>query len=387
LSAMFFLFPPTNIAHADWVHRVHPGETLSSISKYYGITVDTLLGNNQYITDANMVYTGQVLIIPGPNKQAYQVKSGDTLFGISRKFEISVSLLADFNQLNNPDSLNIGQVLIIPRVYVVKAGDTLHKIASNYGITPKDIAQENILQDINMLFIGQTLFIPYQLIEREDLMANERYLSAISAKFPNTFYYKGFGGNKQVALTFDDGPGKTITPQVLDVLKQYGVSATFFLLGSNMAGNEDIVRRAVAEGHTIANHTWNHPDLRTLSDEQLQEEMKLQENEIKAITGLTPALMRPPYGFTNDGALNNLSRMGYRVINWTVDSKDWRDHNVDQILINVIPDVRDGSIILMHDYLTHTTTRQALPEIIQTLKWQGYTFVTVDKMLGVKAYK
>lgn len=387
IGAIIFICMASRVVHADWVHRIQPGETLSNISKYYGMTVDTLLGNNQYITNPNTVYSGQVIIIPGPNKQSYQVKAGDTLFEISRKFDISLSLLADYNKLNDLNSINIGQVLMIPRVYVVKAGDTLYKIASEYDITPKDIAQENNLNDINMLFIGQTLFIPYQLIEREDLLANERYLSAISDKFPNTFYYKGKSGNKQIALTFDDGPGKTITPEILDVLKEYDVNATFFLLGSNMAGKEDIVKRAVAEGHTIANHTWNHLDLRTLNEEQLKQELKLQENEIKAITGLTPALMRPPYGFINDSTLNNLSHIGYRVINWTVDSKDWRDHNADQVLINTIPNIRDGSIILMHDYLTHATTQKALPEIIQTLKDQGYTFVTVDKLIGVQAYR
>lgn len=386
IIGMFFLCI-TNLAYADQVHRVLPNETLSGIAKQYGITTDTLLGNNQYIINSERIYPGQVLIVPSSNKQAYLVKPGDTLFLIARQFGVSTEFLMDANQIANPNILYAGQILMVPKIYSVKAGDTLSKISLILGVNMMDLAVENNLADINKLSVGQPLIIPFQSREQEDLADVEKALSAIASRFPDTFYYKGTLGKRQVALTFDDGPGRTITPQVLDVLKTYEVQATFFLLGSNMPGNSEIVKRAVAEGHIIGNHTWFHPDIRTLGEVDLRNEMSLTETKITEVTGLQTVLMRPPYGFASDRNLQQLSGMGYKVIKWSVDSNDWRDRDVDQVLINTMPDVRDGSIILMHDYLTHSTTKEALPEIIQSLKRQGYTFVTIDELLDINAYK
>ena len=188
-------------------------------------------------------------------------------------------------------------------------------------------------------------------------------------------------------MTFDDGPDKDTTAATLDLLKRYRVPATFFLVGSNVTGNADIIKRIVKEGHTIASHTWGHPDLRTLTQPQLTGQVMNLENALKEITGLKTALIRPPYGFVSDDNIRQLSGMGYSVIKWSVDTNDWRDRNIDQVLINTMPDIRDGSIVLMHDYQKDSVIRQVLPEIIQSLRWQGYTFVTVDELLGVKAYK
>ncbi len=374
-------------AYAEQVHRVAPGETISGIAKKYGITTDALLGNNQYISNPNMIYFGQVLIIPDKNQKSYVVRPGDTLYQISRSFGISMDILAGRNNIAIRNYLYVGQVLQIPQIYTVKAGDTLYGISRSLGMTVSDLATENGLEDINMLFIGQRLILPRQPIGRESLADFDRQLSPLAGRFPDTFFYKGAPGHRRVALTFDDGPASTATVQILDLLKLHQVPATFFLLGNNLEGKEHLVKRMIAEGHTVANHTWSHPDMRTLTEAQLTKEVLNPEQTITAITGLQTALLRPPYGFISDQNLEQLRGMGYKVINWSVDSKDWHDLDMNQVLINTMPEVRDGSILLLHDYFSYSATQEALTDIIQSLKWQGFTFVTVDKLLGVNAYK
>ena len=327
--------------YAEQVHRVAAGETLSGIASSYGITTDSLLGNNQYVVNPDLIHPGLVLIIPDSSRQYYVVRPGDTLSEISQRFEVSVPILANLNDIENVD----------------------------------------------LLYVGQILLIRFQPLEREELAAVENTLSPIANRFPDTFFFRGEPDGLRVALTFDDGPDSVETNAVLDVLQRYGVPATFFLLGSNIPGNADVVERLVAEGHTVANHSTTHPDLRTLTEEQLRNELLTLENAVYDITGLRTALMRPTYGFINDDVLRQVGDLGYRAIQWSVDTKDWRDIDIDQVLINTMPNIRDGSIILMHDYLTQSVTKEVLPEIIHSLKSQGYTFVTVDELLGVNAYK
>lgn len=387
IAAILFLYTPC-IIFADQVHRVSQGETLGGIARRYGITIDSLVGNNQYLVRPNIIYPGQILIIPSTNKRAYQVKPGDTLFMISRKFGMPMSILANINKIADRNNLTAGQFIFIPNTYIVKAGDTLARISRTLGVGMTDLAQENNLRDVNQLFIGQSLIIPIKPGQEEDAAVIERTLAPVARKFPDTFLYKGERTNLKIALTFDDGPDRVTTTEVLDVLKRYNVPATFFLMGSNVKGNSDIVRRLVDEGHIVGNHSWTHPNLRKITATQLANEMQQLEDAVNEVTGLRTALMRPPYGFVSDDNIRQLGAMNYKVIKWTVDSKDWRDLEVDKVLINILPDVRGGSVILMHDYLAHeSVTPEVLPELIQTLKWQGYTFVTVDELLGINAYK
>lgn len=373
--------------YAEQVHRVAPGETLSGIARLYGITTDSLLGNNQYIVNPDLIFPGQVLIIPDTNMQAYVIKPGDTLSQISQQFQVPIFMLADINDIDNINLLYAGQVILIPQMYTVRAGDTLSSIAQDLGVDLADLLTENNLSPSSFIYIGQSLVVPFRPPDREELAAIENELSPVAQRFPDTFFYKGQPGGLRVALTFDDGPDRVETNAMLDILKRYRVPATFFLLGRNMPGNSQVVERIVAEGHTVANHSTTHPDLRELTEEQVRNEMLTLENEIYNITGLRTALMRPPYGFINDTNIRQLRDMGYKVIKWTVDTKDWRDMDIDQVLINTMPNIRDGSIILMHDYLAQSVTKEVLPEIIHSLRSQGYTFVTVDELIGVNPYK
>lgn len=373
--------------YSEQVHRVSPHETLSSIASQYGVSVDSLIGNNQYIVNPNLIFPGQVLIIPDQNRQFYVVRPGDTLSEISQRFGVPISILVNVNELANADRIYVGQVLLVPKLYTVEVGDSLETIAIKLSVDVADLLIENNLSTTSPIQVGQTLVIPFRPQNREEPSAIDKALAPFVNEFPDTFFYKGQPGGLRVAITFDDGPGCPETNEMLDVLREHNVPGTFFLLGRNIPGNSDVVQRIVSEGHIVANHTTNHIDLRTLTDSQICAEMLTTENEIFEITCLRTALMRPPYGFVNSDVIEQLREMCYKIIKWSVDSNDWRDMDVDAVLINTIPNIRDGSIILMHDNLKGSVAKEVLPEIIHSLRSQGYSFVTVDELLGVDAYK
>ena len=182
---------------------------------------------------------------------------------------------------------------------------------------------------------------------------------------------------KVIALTFDDGPNATTTPQALDILAKYKIKATFFVQGKNIAGNEAILKRIQAEGHEVGNHSWNHPVLTQLSLEDAKKQITDTEDAIKSVLGKSSKLMRPPYGAISDDIRNSLD---LSFIMWDVDSLDWKSKNEAAILTEVQRQTTDGSIILMHDI--HQTSVNALPKVIEYLQGQGYSFVTVSELLG-----
>ncbi|WP_155964091.1 polysaccharide deacetylase family protein [Streptococcus ruminantium] len=182
---------------------------------------------------------------------------------------------------------------------------------------------------------------------------------------------------RQIALTFDDGPNSNTTPVVLDLLKKYNAKATFFVIGRAIAGNEAILRRMVAEGHVIANHTWNHPDLVTLSPELVRKEIQDTQAAIKEAAGVVPTMVRPPYGTINQSVVDQI---GLPSIYWSVDSKDWQSRNPQAILNEIKAQTHPGSIILMHDI--HQPTVDSLESVLQFLTSERYNMVTVPDLLG-----
>ena len=184
------------------------------------------------------------------------------------------------------------------------------------------------------------------------------------------------GSGKLIALTFDDGPCKD-TLRLLDGLKQRGVKATFFMLGSNAAAYPDIVKRAYEEGHQIASHTYDHSELTKLSDGQIQSQVTRTRNALNAAIGAKNAyIVRPPYGAYNQRVLDLL---GAAAIYWSVDSNDWRwTNNADKTVDEIMKYTGDGDIILIHDI--HTWSVDAALRAIDRLKAQGFTFVTVSEL-------
>ncbi|QHU90776.1 polysaccharide deacetylase family protein [Candidatus Saccharibacteria bacterium oral taxon 488] len=184
---------------------------------------------------------------------------------------------------------------------------------------------------------------------------------------------------KVIALTFDDGPGP-YTAQLLDILNQHGTKATFFLIGSKVSAQADVLRRMHAHGHQLGNHSWSHPELPKLPVNQIASEIDRTNDAIKQATGVTPTVMRPPYGAVNGVVLEQLRLHGMSSILWSVDTRDWADRNSDIVCSRAVAGAHPGAIILMHDI--HQTSVNAVPCILSALKQQGYSFVTVQGLLG-----
>lgn len=184
---------------------------------------------------------------------------------------------------------------------------------------------------------------------------------------------------KLIALTFDDGPHITRTPRVLDVLKKYNAKATFFVLGEQVQQYPGILQRISAEGHEIGSHTWDHSFLPKLGPVEMMRQIYKTSEVIAKTAGKKPTVLRPPYGASND-QLESL--LDVPIVNWSVDTLDWKHSNSQSVLRIVKRDARPGSIILMHDI--QQATVEALDEILLYLKSQDYQCVTVSELLGIQ---
>ena len=192
-------------------------------------------------------------------------------------------------------------------------------------------------------------------------------------------------GAKLVALTFDDGPWPAQTEKIVAILKAAGVRATFFELGEQVRRYPAISRAVVAAGDVIGNHSWNHPFLTKLKAPGVRHQIADGASAIKAATGVAPTLFRPPYGAINNTVWAQAKTEREKVVLWDVDTLDWSKPGVPKILANMKREIRQASIILMHDGGgDRSQTIAALPPMIDWLKQQGYTFVTVDELDSLK---
>lgn len=196
---------------------------------------------------------------------------------------------------------------------------------------------------------------------------------------------------RYICLTFDDGPS-AYTADILDILKNYQIKATFFIVGSEAKKFPDIVRRIHAEGYVIGNHTWSHPKITHLSNRGLQQEIQSTSDQIKQIIHISPDLFRPPYGRINDRVSAKLKEMGMTTVLWNVFSWDWlQGMDSDALFQHVIARLERQNIILLHDgdrfgSGPRNNTVSALPSIIEYLLENKYTFVTVPEFYQ-KAFK
>lgn len=180
---------------------------------------------------------------------------------------------------------------------------------------------------------------------------------------------------KKVALTFDDGPDPKVTRQILETLQKHDAKATFFMLGSRVEYYPDIVNEMKEAGHELGNHTWTHADLTKLGAERIVKEIDKTSAIIEEVTGQKVEAFRPPYGAVND-SVHNMT--GLPIILWDVDTLDWKYRDPVRILQVVKKNVKDGSIILMHDI--HQSTADGLDAVLSYLKNEGYDFVTVKEL-------
>jgi peptidoglycan/xylan/chitin deacetylase (PgdA/CDA1 family) len=184
-------------------------------------------------------------------------------------------------------------------------------------------------------------------------------------------------GPLQAALTFDDGPNATYTPQILSVLAAYGVPATFFTVGYEGAARPDLLRAEAAAGNAVEDHTWSHPDLTKLPASEVASQLALTADVIQQATGVRPTCFRPPYEATNSTVASIAGSLGLRQTLWNVDPADWKRPGVSAIVANVLANAHGrGVVVLMHDGGgDRSQTVAALPLIITGLRNQGYQFV------------
>lgn len=348
------------------VYRVQPGDTLFSIAEKNGVSLANLLSSNQYLRFPNYVVGNQLLVLPGTEK-------GTGVNNVPQETGQPQSTGAERAKQENAGTSRS----------IVQAGSGSAGPGTNGGtsqISSQRDKENSTPENPNPEKLNQEKFSQEKLNQEK-----------LNQKNKKAIYFGGASKSNLIALTFDDGPADVTCNQVMDILGQYNVKGTFFLVGQYINAYPQVVARMVREGHVVAGHSWSHGHLEQVSPEQVISEVSNTADAICQVTGLRPALFRPPYGSIDSEAVEYLEQNGYHVVNWSVDSVDWKyPDNGNEVVINVLRDVRGGSIILFHTpYRTEPSKiiRTVLPDIISSLQSQGYKFVTVDELLSVPAYK
>lgn len=209
------------------------------------------------------------------------------------------------------------------------------------------------------------------------------FMQNVAAKAQVIYRYASGGDRPRIALTFDDGPHPRYTPTILNILSQNGVKATFFVVGENAEYHPDLIERIAREGHELGNHTFDHCRVAKMDDEALKADILRCNETIAAITGTSPRLFRPPEGVCNDAVKAICTEADMTIVMWSVDTRDWAHTPIDEICQNVRQNTKNGSIILMHDFIgKNSPTPSALRRLLPMLRGLGYEFVTVSQLLS-----
>lgn len=182
-----------------------------------------------------------------------------------------------------------------------------------------------------------------------------------------------------LALTFDDGPRRSTTSALLDGLAERGVKATFFLIGRQIAGNEDLIRRMDAEGHQIGIHTYDHVALTGLNRTDFDAQVGVTRTLLTQLLGHNGFLLRPPYGAVDDGVR---AMAGAPIVLWSVDPEDWREQDPQHITEHLVSHAKDGDILLLHDIFPGSV--EAALAAVDALMAKGYYFVTVEELFSLR---
>lgn len=211
----------------------------------------------------------------------------------------------------------------------------------------------------------------------KDLTAVAVPMAALDKKYDTPVFDLKTNGKKYIALTFDDGPSKKVTPRVLSILKKHKAKATFYMLGKSVEEAPTTAKAVAKAGHEIGNHSYQHANLSKMTSAQAYADITKTNNIIKKQTGAEPLTIRPPYGARNHGLEKQLSQP---TILWSIDTLDWKTLNPAATLAQIKQHAYPGAIVLMHDI--HPTTADALDSVLTYLEQQGYQFVTISQLEG-----
>lgn len=285
-------------------------------------------------------------IVSGTRNISYPFFDNDNVDNYISKYLNSYSdidnLIIDYDYYHNTDNYYV----------------TFYKYINNNNMIAND--SDTFLININDSYV--------QKYDKKDILYQYDFIN--SRKWDNT--------KKLVAFTFDDGPNYN-TSRVIDILNKYNVKATFFVVGRNIKGNEEVIKKMRDSDMEIGNHTFNHLLLTKYDEYKINSEIDDTSNLLFSVTGDEPNLFRPSYGVYN----KNIKKLvDYPIITWNVDTLDWKYHNSKVITNRVINTVEDGDIILMHDI--YRATANAIDNIIPLLKDMGYEIVTVSELFYYK---
>lgn len=214
------------------------------------------------------------------------------------------------------------------------------------------------------------------------LLLSALFFVTVSAEGEVPLPYRKGTAKGKVALSFDDGPHARYTREILEILDEYGVKSTFFVIGENARAHPELVREIAEAGHELGNHTDSHTFLRRLTLASVCKEVTAASDTIESITGRRPRLFRPPGGSYSDEKLSALSQMGYVSVLWSKDTRDWACPTVDSVVSSALEGLTDGDIILFHDFNgAKSPTPEALRRIIPQIFAQGFEIVPVSEVL------
>ena len=197
---------------------------------------------------------------------------------------------------------------------------------------------------------------------------------------------------KKIVFTFDDGPSPIWTPQILDELKKANVKATFFMIGHHVQKYPDIARRVAYEGHTIGNHGYAHSVILYYTPAEIEEEIKYTEHVIREVTGQTTKIFRPPKAWIKQSTKEKIKSMGYDVVLWSLNSKDWVSFNFKYSVSYLIRYIKNGDILLFHDSGNifsreggdRSQTVKAIGPLVTALQEKGFEIVSIEEFLNAK---
>lgn len=270
--------------------------------------------------------------------------------------------------------------------YVVKPEDTLSKIAQMHNLSLNELLRLNPqINNPALIHVNDVIQLPFKVPVASSNSSIQSANKIIGLSKPMELNYSDRFGKKAV-FTFDDGPHPVYTQKILDLLKKLGLKTTFFVLGQNVKKYPELIRKIVTQGHVLGNHTYDHPALTTLSNEEIKDQLRRTQKAVDEALGYSYPLrqFRPPYGDVNERVIKAAAEVGAtQVILWNADSEDWKHGGSNTIIDKVMREAgSDGGAILFHDI--HPEALNSLPIIVKKLQDKNYKFSSVGELLKDK---